>query len=158
MLSLKLFPICIQKGKLVINQIYLFFYLNSVRQVVLEDVYVWNFFLFCLFWKIEYFAKKIIKFFTMPSHLGFERQIPNVIVFTVMLILLSHTRRRSDTDVQNCCTCAHSQNRCETVSISILQNSHRAEPRANILNTCLRLAFQYWPKLFIFGTMLAYGM
>ena len=77
---------------------------------------------------IKYFAKKIIKFITMASHLGFERKIPKVIVFTVMFILLSHTRRRSDTDVQNCCTCAHSQNRCETVSISTLQISHRAEP------------------------------
>ena len=64
----------------------------------------------------------------MASHLGFESQIPKVIVFTVMFILLSHTCRRSDTDVQNCCTCAHSQNRCETVTISILQNSQRAEP------------------------------
>ena len=63
----------------------------------------------------------------MASHLGFESQIPKVIVFTVMFILLSHTCRRSDTDVQNCCTCAHSQNRCETVTISILQNSQRAE-------------------------------
>ena len=64
----------------------------------------------------------------MESHLGFEWQIPKVIVFTVMFILLSHTRRRSDTDVQNCCTCAHSQNRGETISISVLQNSQEAEP------------------------------
>ena len=55
----------------------------------------------------------------MASHLGFDWQIPKVIVFTVMFIL--NTRRRSATDVQNCCTCAHSQNRCETVSISISQ-------------------------------------
>ena len=67
-------------------------------------------------------------FITMASHLGFEWKISNVIVFTVLFILLSHTRRRFDTDVQNGCTCAHSQNRCETVSISILQISHRAEP------------------------------
>ena len=64
----------------------------------------------------------------MASHLGFEWQIPKVIVFNVMFILLSHIRRRSDTDVQNCCTCALFQNRCETVSISILQNSQSAEP------------------------------
>ena len=64
----------------------------------------------------------------MASHLGFDWQIPKDIVFTVMFRLLSYTRRRSATDVQNCCTCAHSQNRCETVSISILQNSQRAEP------------------------------
>ena len=43
-------------------------------------------------------------------------------------ITITHTRKKSDTDVQSCCTCAHSQNRCETVSISILHNSHRAEP------------------------------
>ena len=29
---------------------------------------------------------------------------------------------------KNCCAYAHSQNRYETVSIFILQNSHRAEP------------------------------
>ena len=64
----------------------------------------------------------------MSSHLGFEWQIPNVIVFTVMFILLSYTRRRFNTDVQNCCTCAYSQNICKTVSIYILQNTYRAKP------------------------------
>ena len=59
----------------------------------------------------------------MASHLGFEWQIP-----TVMFVLLSHTRKRFDIDVQNCCTCANFQNRCETVSTSLLQISHRAEP------------------------------
>ena len=48
--------------------------------------------------------------------------------FNLMFILLSQTLRRSDTDVQNCCTCVHSQNSCERVSIFILQNTHRAEP------------------------------
>ena len=49
---------------------------------------------------MKYFAKNIIKFITMASHLGFEWQIPNAIVLTVMFTLLSHTHRRSDTDVQ----------------------------------------------------------
>ena len=80
---------------------------------------------------MKYFAQKIIKFITMASLLDFELQIPNVIVLTVMFILRLHTRRRSDTDVQFFCTCTHSQNRCETVSLSILkmlQKLHRAEP------------------------------
>ena len=52
----------------------------------------------------------------MVSHLGFKWQITKVFGFTVMIILLSYTHRRSDTDVQNGCTCAHSQNGCKTVS------------------------------------------
>ena len=66
-------------------------------------MHVWIFFILIVL-KNKIFAKKIIQFITMASHLGFEWQIPNVIVFTVMLILLSYTRIRSDIDVQNCCT------------------------------------------------------
>ena len=85
----------------------------------------------------------------MASRLRFEWQIPKVIVFTVMFILLSYTRRRSDTDVQNCCTCAHSQNKYETVSISILQNSQRAEPTIlhfvkNWLVSTIRIIYLYY--------------
>ena len=85
----------------------------------------------------------------MASHLGFDWQIPKVIAFSVMFILLSHTRRRSATDVQNCCTCAHSQNRCETISISILQNSQRAEPTIlhfvkNWFVGTIRIIYLYW--------------
>ena len=54
----KLFPICLKKGKIVNNQSYLFFNLNSVRQEVLENMYVWTFFFILFVLKIKYFEKE----------------------------------------------------------------------------------------------------
>ena len=106
-------------------------------------MYVWDFFILFVL-KNGIIAKNIIKFITMTSHLGFEWQIPNAIVLTVMFTLLSHTHRRSDTDVQKL-----SQNRYETVSISILKNSHRAELTIlhfvkNRLVGTIRIIYLYW--------------
>ena len=56
----KLSPFILKKGKLVINQSYLFFYLNSVRKVVLENMYVWNFFILFVL-KNEIFCPKDYK-------------------------------------------------------------------------------------------------
>ena len=57
-------------------------------------MYVWIFFILLVL-KNEILCQNIKRFIDMASHLGFEWQIPNVIVLTVMFILLSHT----DTDV-----------------------------------------------------------
>ena len=57
---LKLFHIYIKKVKLVIKQSYLLVCLNSVSQVILENMYVWNFFnSFVL--KNEIFCQKYYK-------------------------------------------------------------------------------------------------
>ena len=49
-----------------------------------------------------------------------------------MLILMSQRFKKSDSEAQNCCINVHSQKRCKTVSISILQNSQREEFGVNV--------------------------
>ena len=85
----------------------------------LKNIYVWNFFLFYVL-KNEIVCQKDYFMITMASHLGFEWQMSNVIVLTVMFTyyrtLIEGLTLMSKIDQ----TCAHSQNRCKTVSISRL--------------------------------------
>ena len=89
MLSLsKTFPhLYSKKASLSLSKAISFSILILLDRLYLKTCMFGTFFI-CLFWKIKYFAKKIIKCITMTSHLGFKWQIPKVIVFTVMLILL----------------------------------------------------------------------
>ena len=92
-----------------------------------QNVVYLEFAFFVYFEKIKYFSELIMKFWTMTVRFEFDRITSKLIVFRFMLILMSQRFKKSDSEAQNCCIKKHSQKRCKTVSISILQNSQREE-------------------------------